>query len=764
MSPEAAEQSQVPGKRRDIQGLRALAVALVVAYHLFPHRITGGYIGVDVFFVISGFLITGHMVREVQHSGRLSLRRFWQRRIARLLPAALLVLGVVLIAVVAIVPGSQTPDYLRQLAASGLYVQNWALAADAVDYLAQDTPATALQHFWSLSVEEQFYLIWPLLFVVIVWVSGHKSLRNTGTAQAGGARVDRHETPSGSVQVSASGLTRLRLITGITLTVIILASLAHSVMTTTSNPGWAYFATTTRAWEFAAGGLLAVLLPASGFRSLRAEPIGRGRWSWVRSQRVVGILQWCALGAIVIAAVLFSAATPFPGIAAVIPISAVVLLLACGNQQTPWGPGRILRSRLPVWLGDISYAVYLWHWPLIVLLPLATGQDLTRTQKLAIIAVTLLLAHLSTRLVENPLRRKFQQRPMRHSYAMAGVSSVMLLGIWWGGSAWLEHRADEARRELTQAEQTRECFGPQALGDTDCGPPMGSGEYAVDPATVALQNSQPTYPGCQVSFDATGPQDAPCVLGNDADPDHRLAIVGDSHATQWLSAMDRIAGENNWEVTVHTKVSCPTSSSRRVLDTEVDASYAQNCDAWNDAVMAELLAERPDAVIFAAYSSAYQYQERPAPAQWLQHPPADPWHPNDLDETDLDAAVLGFASTYQVLAEQGVPVVVIKSIPRTIDERVPDCLLREGRDVIRCGLPRDDALPEDPLATAATILGNPLVRLVDFDDRFCDDSWCYPVVGDVVVYRDYSHLSDEYAMLLSGPLQEEIAELLASGQ
>ena len=216
------------GVRPEIQGLRALAVVLVVVFHLWPYRLHGGYVGVDVFFVISGDPITSHLAREVEQTGRLRVGRFWARRIRRLLPASLLVLAVSAVTILIWVPQSYWQQFMREIVASAIYVQNWALAADSVDYLAATNVASPAQHFWSLSVEEQFYVAWPLLLVAAVWLAarfGHWSRRSAIIVM---------------------------------LAVIGAASLAYSVIFTTSNPSVAYFSTATRAWEFAAGGPLGI--------------------------------------------------------------------------------------------------------------------------------------------------------------------------------------------------------------------------------------------------------------------------------------------------------------------------------------------------------------------------------------------------------------------------------------------------------------------------------------------------------------------------
>jgi peptidoglycan/LPS O-acetylase OafA/YrhL len=308
------------GFRADVQGLRALAVAMVVIYHLYPSLLPGGFAGVDVFFVISGFLITRHLLREYRKTGTVSLAGFWGRRARRLLPAAVLVLVVTWVAALLVLPSTQLAETAAQVRASALYFQNWQLAGDAVDYLQSTAAATPVQHFWSLSVEEQFYLAWPLLFLL---------------AAAGGAR-----------RAGSSG----RVILACLAVALTLGSLAYSAWETRADPAAAYFVTTTRIWELGAGGLLA-LLPARLTR-----PLARHGW-----------LGWAGLAMAVASAFALRGSSAFPGVIALLPVGGAVLLIACGPTRARLGPGRLLSLPPLVFLGEISYSLYLWHWPMIVL-------------------------------------------------------------------------------------------------------------------------------------------------------------------------------------------------------------------------------------------------------------------------------------------------------------------------------------------------------------------------------------------------------------
>ena len=311
--------------RADIQALRAFAVLAVVLFHLWPGRVPGGFIGVDVFFVISGYLITSQLVRRRRTRGRIGLASFWAARARRLLPASLLVLAVSVVLVVLWAPDVLRAQYLQSIIASTLYVENWSLAFNQVDYLAHDNPPPIAQHYWSLSVEEQFYLIWP--FVVIIGTLGFwQRLR--------------------------------RPVVGLVVAITTLGffSFVLNVWLTASGSPYAYFATPGRFWEFALGALVAVMAgPALGTAT---------RWlAW--------LLGWGALIAVLF---IYGPQTAFPGFAAVIPTVATAVLIAAGPTTPEPFVARLIAARPVQWVGDLSYGIYLWHWPLIIIAPAVLGR------------------------------------------------------------------------------------------------------------------------------------------------------------------------------------------------------------------------------------------------------------------------------------------------------------------------------------------------------------------------------------------------------
>ncbi len=342
--------------RPDVEGLRAVAVALVVLFHAGVFPLAGGYVGVDVFFVLSGFLITGLLIRERITSGATSLPNFYARRVRRILPAATLVL------LLTIVAAYQWLGFLRanvvaidgQLTA--LFAANIHFALEGTQYLNNLEPPSPLQHFWSLAVEEQFYLVWPMLFLIIAGIGR-------------GAQ--------------------LRVKLAVVVAIIIVVSFGWSVIQTPQDANWAFFSPLTRAWELAIGALLALGVPV-----LLRIPAAAGPW-----------MSWIGLVSVISSAFLLNGDTSFPGYAAALPVLGTALAVAGGTVK-PGGGAEVLLARAPFqWLGKLSYSLYLWHWPLLVIAAQASGNILTLPQSLGLVAIALILSVVTFYVAENPIRR-----------------------------------------------------------------------------------------------------------------------------------------------------------------------------------------------------------------------------------------------------------------------------------------------------------------------------------------------------------------------
>ncbi|MEV0648935.1 SGNH hydrolase domain-containing protein [Phytomonospora sp. NPDC050363] len=527
--------------RLDIQGLRAVAVGLVVLSHAGVRAVSGGFVGVDVFFVISGFLITSLLVRELSDVGGLSFRRFYARRALRLLPAATAVIVATLAGARLFLSRLRFDEYVGDALGSLFYVENVRLASAGTDYLSQGAPPSPFQHFWSLAVEEQFYVLWPLLLVA-------------------GWRLFR----------------RRRRALFAALAVLYGASFGLSALTTAESPSWAYFGIHTRLWELGGGALLALSV-----RRLAALPT-----------RVSGPMTWLGLAAILGSAVAFDDGTTYPGFHALLPVVGTGLVLA-GGCAPARGDARLVLARRPaVWVGGVSYGWYLWHWPLLIIGPTALGMRESTRLSLALAAIALLLAWASRRFVEDPLRfhSALRRRPGKALSVglglSAGATAVILAVALFPPAISSGSPAPMLAQEIAAAPDARERLS-QLLAA-----PAGSLPSNLSPALGEIKDHRSAVyrDGCHTDYDSSRVK--ACAYGDPAS-ERVVVLFGDSHAAQWFPALDRLARDGGWRLVSLTKASCKVAA---VTIVRAGEDYT-SCDAWRAAALETVAGLRPSLVI-----------------------------------------------------------------------------------------------------------------------------------------------------------------------
>jgi peptidoglycan/LPS O-acetylase OafA/YrhL len=695
--PVRAEVKALPRFMPEVQALRALAVMLVLLYHVSRGRLpTGGYIGVDVFFVVSGFLITGHLWREAEARGRVSIRRFYGRRARRLLPAASCVLVLTLLGVYLWVPQTQWVEFGWQLLASAFYGENWALALNAVDYAAPGANTSPVQHFWSLAVEEQFYLAWPWLIVTAAVISYRRG--------------------------------RQRLTTAAVLGLVTVLSLAASLWMTAADPAFAYFATPARAWEFGAGGLAVFV----------RQHVQQGR----TSTRVA--LQWLGVFLILGSAGALDAGSPFPGWLALVPVAGTSAVLLAGDVRGPVSLAAPVSWRPVQWVGDISYSLYLWHWPLLILLPFALGTGLSLAERLLVLPVSLVIAHLSKKYVEDFFRADqprpdanpggVGRRPLRlhrNGFVVAGAGCLV---ICLGASLMVQ----TASAKITAAEgalaaalaDPPRCFGAAAVppAGQSCPDSVGGATY---PAPVIAENDAfgATPAGKQCFAQGRDRHSQPCRFDpSGTGTSTRAALIGDSHAAQWEPALEQIAMRQHWSLSVFTKSGCPLSD---VPPASAAARFGDACEAWNADVQQQVATGHFN-LVFVSGLSGQRY------ATASGH-----------------SAVSGLESSWRQITSTGAEVVALRDNPNPSRSGVPDiptCVAAHA-DYRQCATPVAQAVQVDPQVEASAHTD---VKLLDLNRYFCVDGRCPAVIGQVIVYRGQQHVTSTYMRTLAPYLEQEL--------
>lgn len=654
-------------RKAEIQGLRAIAVGSVLLFHIWPSLIPGGYVGVDVFFVISGYLITGLLFREAQATGSISLLAFYARRVRRLLPAATAVLVAVAI-FLPLLPRARWQETIHEIVASALYVENWQLARLAVDYLGGENAPSPLQHYWSLSIEEQFYIAWPLIML--------------------------------GVLAMARRTTDIRRAFFLVLLAIFSASLVASIVLTASDPVTAYFVTHTRVWELTLGGLLAlVVLP----------PLS----SAVReAMRVLG------LAGIGIACVAFSTDTRFPGAAALLPTLGAALVIAAGKSSAERSTYKVLALRPMQYLGDISYSVYLWHWPLIVFASLHLADSrISPTMGGFILAATIVLAAASKRFIEDPFRHPAPTTPPLRSIA-SGATSV--LGVVSASAVMLV----VIQNSGTKAALMRSPDKYPSVRALSAGVPAPPVEEFVPALTNVRDDIADAYwNGCHVKKRST--ELKPCLFGP-PDAEFHVLLAGDSHAANWIPAFEELARTRGWRVETHTKSSCPLLVARVELRIRNEVTPYDACYRWGRRLLRHIQKTKPDVVVLAQSSGATLVE----PGVPIEVPIVETW---------------------RRILKSGVRVVAMADTPRHPVDPV-ECIERDPA----CASDRHSVMRDNRFVAASRI--EPRVATIDMNDMLCTQTQCPMVIGNVIVWRDKHHLTATYARDLAPHLGDRLIE------
>jgi peptidoglycan/LPS O-acetylase OafA/YrhL len=513
--------------RPDIEGLRAIAIVAVLLCHAGVPFLAGGYVGVDVFFVISGFLITKLLIGELDRTGTISLRGFYARRAKRLLPLSAVLLATVGVLSMILLSPLRNTEVAGDIVASALYVANWHFAAQSVDYFAQGLEPSPVLHLWSLAIEEQFYLVWPGLILATTWI-----FRRRGRS--------------------------VRPVLWVVLAAILAGSLIYGIVLTDEKPAFAYFSTFARAWELGLGAALAL----AGTK--------------VRLPRLAAVaLGWAGLAAIVYASFAFTGETTFPGTAALIPTLGAAALILSGTALVERAGGVTAMRGAPAWVlslapvryvGRISYSWYLWHWPAIVFAAAIWGPRLSVAAGLLAVAASWIPTQLTHMLIEDPVRRSpVLSRLPNRAIALGLACTAVALGVGIGL---------RSAQPTIDTAKISEVPGAAALPEQP-EPQETAVALRPNPLKARADRGRSYYEGCMVGIEGTNSNK--CLYGN-PEGEHTLILFGDSHAMQYFPPVVELAEHNNWRLIVLTKAECPPEETE-VRSMVEDREYSQ-CDVW----------------------------------------------------------------------------------------------------------------------------------------------------------------------------------------
>ena len=659
-------------RRDDLDGLRAIAALLVVLFHAGFPVLPGGFIGVDVFYVLSGFFITGILLRDIEKYGRIRFAEFYSRRARRLMPAATVVLLVTALAVWTIMPVARLQDTGIDILSAANYLANFRFAGQATNYFATQDPSPVL-HFWSLAVEEQFYLVWPIFILGCARLS---------------KRLRRNIITPGIVLVTA-------------------CSLLACIWYTFQNQPVAFYMFPLRAWELGVGALAHILSSKALFNR----------------SKFASTFSWTGLTIIVACGIFFTERLAFPGYAAIAPALGCFLLAATAPHAK--GPSVLLTFRPLVKLGHWSYSIYLWHWPVLVLATLWLGRKLTLSQASLRVGASILLAWATFKYVENPMRNS-------HVLKISNVSTFIVALIFLltsiGPALSIAQRGNFLENSTIAYTFTKIEAPTELVQKIGMGAEMSKLPKSLTPSLAQVEQDFPSSRDCFLLFaDATLPQD--CPFGN-PDGKHSIMLTGDSHAHQWLDAVQEIALKHDWKLYFLAKVACPFTTAPPTWSGAKASGYPQ-CTEYRKRILKRISLLKPDVLVVGQARGIVSYD------------------------------IPGFAEMIgKIHGQKDMILLGDNPYPAGGAELRSTCLSRHQDNITRCNLKAREAVSATYNNQLLTVAKQNGAEMIPVEQWFCSKETCPAVINNIQVYRTGQHITSTYATVLTPCLETELLQAL----
>lgn len=647
--------------RPEIEGLRLVAALLVAMYHIWFNRVSGG---VDVFFVISGFLITTSIISSINRTHEYKFIPYFTKLFKRLLPSVFFMLAVVLVLSFFFLPQSIFLKTIKEIIASMFYLENWQLAISNTDYLDSQQMKTPVEHFWAMSIQGQFYLIWFVLFTVILLLIKKFSVVNT------------------------------RLLINAILGTLAIVSFGYSIYLTEVNQPLAYFHTLTRVWEFSLGGLLCINL------------------SYIKVSKAAGfIMGWVGFIGLLLTGAIFNVSEMFPGYIALWPVTCAILIMLSASRDSKYGVKRILAAPIMLKLGGLSFGVYLWHWILLSFYRynIEAGNPSVLVGSLIII-VSFILSYLMTKYIEKPIRDTKSMKKAFKKIGYIGVVNVALIGLFIYAMVLPNSNSTAKIADTNEYPGAMAALGDVEVPDVDPVPNYGAVFSDLPIAHTDGSNQNLNHPELKVGeYGVTEGYDA------------TVAIVGGSHSEQWLAGVIKAGEAKNYRVLNLTRSGTRFSTGYKEDDMK---------GIWVKEAFEYVKSNDIDLVIGQATAS----------------------------DTDRESIQNSLTNQLQLVADEGVKVLALRDNPRyefNVLEAIEQSSVEEATEKMNAGV-----LQLDEEAWKVIGSKHPDFHLLDLTDYFKVDGEFKPIIGNIVIYRDYDHITNTYAESFAPVFEKQFNEIL----